>query len=284
SRELLDVCKNPIGKDATPASRNRWNKLGFEAINLITSRINQRVFLEVVHPQASDKADLLWTCINEHYASKSNMNNGRVWMNWQKLSYTGNLQLYINNKQKLLLDLQFVAKILTLNDNLLEKPDQVLLQLREYANLQTAIVVVKHSSPAPSLILSSDNQFKITHFCYNGLHNPKCTKHRKDKCYMENAHLCPPRQNNKKKSQGIPALAHLATDHALVTLKISSQGHPNQVVSDCRETHHMFHYKEVFTSLFDTPNLYVSTGDSMSWLHAEGMGSVAIIIDSRPLN
>ncbi|MBW0502369.1 hypothetical protein O181_042084 [Austropuccinia psidii MF-1] len=284
SRELLDVCENPLGQDATPASRNRWNKLSFEAINLITSRINQRVFLEVVRPETSDKADLLWTCINEHYASKRNMNKGRVWMNWQKLNYTGNLQVYIDNTRKFLLDLQSVVEMLTLNDNLLEKPDQVLLGLQEYANLRTAKVVAKDPSPVSALISSSDHQFKITHFCSNGLHNPKCTTHRKDQCYVEYPHLRPPQRNNKRKAQGTPASAHLATAHALVTSTISSQGHPNQVVIDCGATHHMFHSKEVFTSLFDTPNLFISTGDSMSQLRAEGMGTVSIIIDKRPLN
>ncbi|MBW0473074.1 hypothetical protein O181_012789 [Austropuccinia psidii MF-1] len=258
-RELLDVCENSIGQDSTPASRNRWNKLSFEAINLITSRINQRVFLEVVHPKTSNKADLLWTCINKHYASKSNMTKGRVWMNWKKLNYTGNLQLSTANTQKFLLDLQSVVKMLTLNDNLLKKPDQVLLRLQEYANF--------------------DHQFKITHFCSNGLHNPKCTTHRKDQCYAENPHLQPPRQNNKRKAQGTPALAH-----ALVALTMSSKGHPNQVVIDCGATNHMFHSKEVFTSLFDTPNFFISTGDSMSQLCAEGMGTVSIIVDRRHLN
>ncbi|MBW0492775.1 hypothetical protein O181_032490 [Austropuccinia psidii MF-1] len=305
SRELLDVCENPIGQDATPASRDRWNKLSFEAINLITSRINQQAFLEVVRPETSDKADLLWTCINKHYASKRNLNKGRVWMNWKKLNYTGNLQVYIDNTQKFLLDLQSVSvelppeilsyiilgklgnnasltqvvEMLTLNDNILKKPDQVLLRLQEYDNLQTAKVVTKDPSPVSALISSSEHKFKITHFCSNGLHNPKCMTHRKDQCYGENPHLRPPRQNNKKKAQGTPPLAH-----ALVTLMVISQGHPNKVVIDCGATHHMFHSKEVFTSLVNTPNLFISTGDSMSQLRAEGMGTVSIIVDQRPLN
>ncbi|MBW0490530.1 hypothetical protein O181_030245 [Austropuccinia psidii MF-1] len=77
SKELLDVGENPIGQDSTPASRNKWNKQSFEAINLITSRINQRVFLEVVRPETSDKADLLWTSIKKHYASKKEHEQGK---------------------------------------------------------------------------------------------------------------------------------------------------------------------------------------------------------------
>ncbi|MBW0541833.1 hypothetical protein O181_081548 [Austropuccinia psidii MF-1] len=146
------------------------------------------------------------------------MNKGRVWMNWQKLNYTGNLQSYIDNTRKFLLDLQSVSvelpleilsyiilgklgnnssltqvvKMITLNNNLLEKPDQVLLCLQEYANLQTAKVIPKDSRSVSALISSSDHKFKITHYCSNGLHNPKCMAHRKDQCYAENPHLRPP--------------------------------------------------------------------------------------------
>ncbi|MBW0579489.1 hypothetical protein O181_119204 [Austropuccinia psidii MF-1] len=218
SKELLDVCKNPIGQDSSTTARNRWNKLSFKAITLITSRINHHLFLEVVRPKTSDKDNLLWTCINEHYVSKRNMNKGRVWMNWQKLNYTGNLQSYIDNTQRFLLDLQSVSvklppeilsyiilgklgnesslnqvvEMITLNDSLLEKPDQVLLRLQEYANLQVAKTIAKEPNPVSALISSSEHQFKITHFCSNGIHNPKCTTHRKEDCYSENPHLRPP--------------------------------------------------------------------------------------------
>ncbi|MBW0581679.1 hypothetical protein O181_121394 [Austropuccinia psidii MF-1] len=188
SKELLDVCENPIGQDSTPASRNKWNKQSFEAINLITSRINQRVFLEVVRHETSDKADLLWTSINEHEQGKIR----------QRRTATGNPFVYIIlGKLGNYSSLTQVVEMITLNDNLLEKPDQVLLCLQEYANLQTAKVIPKDSPSVSALISSSDHKFKITHYFSNGLHNPKCTTHRKDQCYAENPHLQPPRQNNK---------------------------------------------------------------------------------------
>ncbi|MBW0550179.1 hypothetical protein O181_089894 [Austropuccinia psidii MF-1] len=199
SKELLEVCKNPIGQDASTTARNRWNKLSFEAITLITSRINHHVFLEVVQPETSDEANLLWICINENYASKRNMIKGRVFMNWKKLNYIGDLQSYINSTGKFPLDLQSVSvklppeilayiilgkidnkssltqvvEILTLNDSLLKKPDQVRLRLQEYANLQSAKTIAKEHAPISALISSSEHQFKVTHFCSNGIQNPK---------------------------------------------------------------------------------------------------------------
>ncbi|MBW0531856.1 hypothetical protein O181_071571 [Austropuccinia psidii MF-1] len=238
------------------------------------------------------------------------MNKGRVWMNWQKFNYTGHLQSYIDNTQKFLLDLQSVSvklppeilsyiilgklgndpslaqvvEMITLNNNLLEKPDQVLLRLQEYANLQTAKVTSKDFPSASALISSSDHKFKITHFCSNGLHNPKCTTHRKDQCYAENPDLRPPRQNNKQKAHETSASAHIATAHALVTSTISSQSHPNQVVINCGETHHMFHSKEVFTSLSETSSIHISTGNPTSQLSSKGIGSILIIVNNKPLN
>ncbi|MBW0489288.1 hypothetical protein O181_029003 [Austropuccinia psidii MF-1] len=160
SKDLLDVCEKAIGQDTTPSAINRWTKLSFEAITTITSRINRRVFLEVINSETSDKANLLWSKINEQYASKRAMNKGSVWMNWQKANYTGNLHQYIEDTQKFLLELESVSikmpskilsyiilgklagdpklsqvvELLTLNEDIIENPDQILSHLQEYTN------------------------------------------------------------------------------------------------------------------------------------------------------
>ncbi|MBW0552214.1 hypothetical protein O181_091929 [Austropuccinia psidii MF-1] len=277
SRDLLDVCENSVGQDALTTAVNRWKKLSFEAITLITSRINQRAFLEVVKPETSDNANLLWSCINEHYASKRNMNKGRVWMNWQKLNYNSNLQSYIDSTRRFLLDLQSVSiqlppeilsyivlgklgndpslsqviKMITLNDSLIEKPDEVLLQLQEYAKS-----IKKPSSSVSALVASSEHQYKITHYCSNGLHNPKCTTHRKEDCYAENPHLRPSKRSNKRKIRGSPAASH-----ALITSTVSQSNSSNQIVIDCGATHHMFYSKDVFCSFSNVAKFSIATGD-----------------------
>ncbi|MBW0466412.1 hypothetical protein O181_006127 [Austropuccinia psidii MF-1] len=309
SRDLLDVCENSVGQDASTTAVNRWKKLSFEAITLITSRINQRVFLEVVKPETSDKANLLWSCINKHYASKRNMNKGRVWMNWQKLKYNSNLQSYIDSTRRFLLDLQSfsvqlppkilsyiilgklgndpslsqVIEMITLNDSLIEKPDQVLLRLQEYANLQCAKSIEKHSSSVSALVASSEHQYKITHYCSNGLHNPKCTTHRKEDCYAENPHLRPSKQSNKRKIRESPAAAKLVTARALITSTISQSNPSNQIVIDCGATHHMFYSKDIFCSLSNVEKFSIATGDSSSKLLAKGIGSVVVMVGPRRL-
>ncbi|MBW0531175.1 hypothetical protein O181_070890 [Austropuccinia psidii MF-1] len=157
SKDLLEVCKKAIGQDATPSAVNQWNKLSFEEITTIASRINCRVFLEFINSKTSDKANLLWSKINKQYASKRAMNKGRVWMNWQKANYSGNLHHYIEEARKFLLELDSISvkipskilsyiilgklardpklnqiiKLLTLNKEIIKKTDQILSLLQE---------------------------------------------------------------------------------------------------------------------------------------------------------
>ncbi|MBW0498750.1 hypothetical protein O181_038465 [Austropuccinia psidii MF-1] len=283
SKDLLDVCEKAIGQDATPSAINRWTKLSFKAITTITSRINSRVFLEVINSETSNKANLLWSKIKEQYASKRAMNKGRVWMNWQKEKYTGNLHQYIKDTQKFLLELEsFSIKIpyeilsyiilgklagdpklsqdvelLTLNEDIIEKPNQILSRLQEYAN---------HCQ------IKDDRSS----------HNPKCLTHKKEECFAENPHLRPQRRDNKRKAPNTSPAAHISTAQALHT-SVLSKPEPNQLVVDCGATHHMFHSENVFTSLVKNAKLPVTTGDSSSNLMAKGIGTVNLLSNNQHL-
>ncbi|MBW0477675.1 hypothetical protein O181_017390 [Austropuccinia psidii MF-1] len=226
SKDLLDVCEKVIGQDATPSTINRWTKLSFEAIPTITSRINCRVFLEVINSETSDKANLLWSKINKQYASKRAMNKGHEWMSWQKANYSGNLHQYIEDTHKFLLKLQSVSikmpskilsyiilgklagdpklsqvvELLTLHEQIIEKPNQILSRLQEYANhCQTKDNSQITMALASALVLATNNEpYQILYYCANGKHNPKCLRHKKEEGFSENPHLRPQRQDNKK--------------------------------------------------------------------------------------
>ncbi|MBW0497556.1 hypothetical protein O181_037271, partial [Austropuccinia psidii MF-1] len=291
-------------KESTPTSVSKWNKLSFEAINLITSRVNRRVFLEIINSETSDKANLLWTKINEQYASKRALNKGRVWMNWQKSNYNCNLQLYIDNTRTFLHELESVSikvpseilsyiilgklagdttlsqvvELLTLNDDLIGKPDQFLSHLQEYVHLQTSKPANNHST-ASALVSSTQNHpYKIMYYCANGKHNPKCTTHKKEECYAENPHLRPPRRENKRKATG-EASAHLGSATALITNSNILQ----ELVIDCGATHHMFYSQSIFSSISEVSRFSVSTGYSASNLYAEGIRTVNILVNNRLL-
>ncbi|MBW0491793.1 hypothetical protein O181_031508, partial [Austropuccinia psidii MF-1] len=303
SKDLLDVCEKPIPSDLSITATNKWNKASFDAISIISCQVSNRVFIEVVK-QFSKNAHLLWNKLEEQYASKKAVNRGRVWMQWLKFNYDGNLQHYIDNSRTLMMALETVnitipdechsfsllgklsgdpklhsyVEVLTLNEDLVKNPELVLAKLQEFHDNSSS--QEKSISPSASALLSeSAHPYKITYFCSNGKHNPMCTTHSKNECYAKNPHLRPPRRNNKRKNQ---ASAHLSTAQALITrnqLEINSQ----ELIIDCGATHHMFNSPRYFTSFTQTPKINVSTGDSASTLVSVGTGTVVILCGNQVL-
>ncbi|MBW0551252.1 hypothetical protein O181_090967 [Austropuccinia psidii MF-1] len=161
SKDFLDVCEKPLAEDANTTAASKWKKASYEAINIIISRISDRVFLEVVNPTTTEKADLLWSKIRNQYASLRPVNRARVWMDWQRCFYNGNLQSYIDSCRKIMLEIESVSikvpnellsssllgklggdpklhqyiEVLTLSGDLIEKPDIILTKLQDYVHL-----------------------------------------------------------------------------------------------------------------------------------------------------
>ncbi|MBW0535623.1 hypothetical protein O181_075338 [Austropuccinia psidii MF-1] len=106
SKDLIDVCKKPVPSNASMTIANKWSKASNKAINLIATRITERVFREVVNVVTIEKANLLWEQIEEQYTSKRAVNRGHVWMDWQRSFYDGNLQNYIDLRRKLMMELK----------------------------------------------------------------------------------------------------------------------------------------------------------------------------------
>ncbi|MBW0502340.1 hypothetical protein O181_042055 [Austropuccinia psidii MF-1] len=96
SKDLIDVCEKSPPEDLSTHAVNKWSKASYEAINLITTQLTGRVFQEVVNTTTMEKANLLWAKIEDQYTSKRAVNRGRVWMDWQRSFYNGNLQNYID--------------------------------------------------------------------------------------------------------------------------------------------------------------------------------------------
>ncbi|MBW0467258.1 hypothetical protein O181_006973 [Austropuccinia psidii MF-1] len=109
SRDLLEVFKKSIAPDASTSAVNKWTKASFEAINLITTRINERVFREAMSSETIEDCRELWSKIADQYASKQLVNQGRVWMDWQQCFFNGNLQNYIDTCEKLMMELDAVS-------------------------------------------------------------------------------------------------------------------------------------------------------------------------------
>ncbi|MBW0535648.1 hypothetical protein O181_075363 [Austropuccinia psidii MF-1] len=244
SKDLLQVCENSLPIDATTPVTNKWNKANSEAISIISSRVSHRVFIEVVK-KYSTNAQQLWTKLEEQYASKKAINRGRVWMQWLRSLYDGNLQNYIDNSRILMMSLETIninipaechsftllgklsgdpkihqfVEVLSLNKELIQQPELVLERLQEFHdNSKTQL---SNQAPAPTALVSeSAHPYKITYYCTNGKHNPMCTTHTKESCFAENPHLRPPYRSNKRKNRPYQSpTAHLSTAQVLMTGK-----------------------------------------------------------------
>ncbi|MBW0530491.1 hypothetical protein O181_070206 [Austropuccinia psidii MF-1] len=305
SKDLLHVCENSPPINATAPVNNKWNKANSEAISIISSRVNHRVFIEVVKKYLRN-AQQLWTKLEEQYASKKAINRGRVWMQWLHSTYNGNLQSYIDNSRMLMMSLETVninipaechsfallgklsgdpkihqfVEVLSLNEELIQQPELVLERLQEFhdnSKLQSS----NHAPTPLALVSESEHPYKITYFCTNGKHNPMCTTHTKEACYAENPHLRPTHCSNKRKTRPYQnPSAHLSTAQALITGEIFDE-RTDELIVDCGATHHMFNSRSLFSSFVETPPMTVSTGDSTSSLFSKGSGTVSLLINSK---
>ncbi|MBW0470894.1 hypothetical protein O181_010609 [Austropuccinia psidii MF-1] len=217
---------------------NRWNKANFDAATLITSKVNRQVLNTIVNADISDKASSTWNKINELYYSKQAMNKGRVWLNWQKSNYTGNLQQYINRTRKFHMhpglvsikvppeilsyiilgklasdsNLTQIVDLLIVTNQLTEHPNQILLRLKEYVNLQSTKSNTSVSTSSKTAWFTSNNQTALN----NSSNQPTVSivnitqnaSHKKEECYAENPHLRPPRQHKKCSFNRLYASAH----------------------------------------------------------------------------
>ncbi|MBW0541179.1 hypothetical protein O181_080894 [Austropuccinia psidii MF-1] len=230
-------------------------------------------------------------------------------MQWLKLTYNGNLQEYIENNRKLMMAMGIVnivvpsellsftllgkllgdsevhqyVETLLLNEELIELPDLILLKLQDFHNNSTMQETIT-DTPASALFSELTHPYKILYYCTNGKHNPMCTSHTKQECFVENPHLRPPCQNNKQQAQNNQNIsAHLSPAQALVTRNNAASSSSDLIV-DCGATHHIFNSKEPFSLPVASPSLKVCIGDTASTLLTKGIGMVTITCDNKVLS
>ncbi|MBW0471702.1 hypothetical protein O181_011417 [Austropuccinia psidii MF-1] len=94
SKDLLDVCEEQLESGGTEPSANKWNKARYGAINIITRKIDETIFVGVMDQDPKKR-------INEQYKSPTIINCGRVWMEREALRYSGDVQQYISHFREL---------------------------------------------------------------------------------------------------------------------------------------------------------------------------------------
>ncbi|MBW0470528.1 hypothetical protein O181_010243 [Austropuccinia psidii MF-1] len=143
-------------------------------------------------------------------------------MYWQRTFYYGNLQNYINTCRKLMMELdavsitvlaelllysllgklggdtnlhQFVEN-LTLNEDIIKKPQKILTCLQDLAHLNIAEKKSQITSPT-ALVSNIEEPHKIVYYFVKGKHNIKCTTHKREYFWSKNPHLRRPRREKK---------------------------------------------------------------------------------------
>ncbi|MBW0474053.1 hypothetical protein O181_013768 [Austropuccinia psidii MF-1] len=307
SKELLDVCEKEPEPGISTATTNQWTKASYNAVNLITTCVSHKAFIEVIKLNTTNSY-LLWTKLKDKYASKKATNQGHVWMDLLCSSYQGNIQQHVTQSQKIILKLESVGillapdlllftilgklmgdpkvnqyvKLLTLNEDLVGNPDEVLSKLEDFHNNST-LQESQSISSASALISENSGPFKITHYHANGKYNPECTNHSKEECYADNPHLRPAHCDKRRRPfSSKNASAHVSTAQALITGRESSSSTQDLII-DCGETHLMFNNKNRFLSFSEINPMKFYTGNSSSTLSAIGLGTVKLICNKKPL-
>ncbi|MBW0470492.1 hypothetical protein O181_010207 [Austropuccinia psidii MF-1] len=77
SKDLVDMCEKSVPSDSSKTIVNKWARESYEAINLITNRLTERVFCEVLNVETIEKANLLWEKIEDNMLQKGHLTEAK---------------------------------------------------------------------------------------------------------------------------------------------------------------------------------------------------------------
>ncbi|MBW0558348.1 hypothetical protein O181_098063 [Austropuccinia psidii MF-1] len=192
-------------------------------------------------------------------------------MEWKHFLFDGNLQNYIDDCRRMAMELESVDKKvpndllsfsllgkiggdcelhhfadgLTLNEELIEKPDLILTRLQDYSSIHKERILSTEGNTCALVTTTNNEPHKIVYYCRNGKHNKKCTNHKKEDCWEENPHPRPNKKENKRKYYNNSV--HFTKAQALMMVIQLQKPKMNQLIFDCGAKHHMFNHLSLFT-------------------------------------
>ncbi|MBW0537045.1 hypothetical protein O181_076760 [Austropuccinia psidii MF-1] len=215
-QRLYSVCTSQAPKNSSPKTLENWNLANDEAVALISNKLHHNVFMSIVDSQTVCIANSLWTKIHSKLAPHTFVNKGRVWLQWECLTFNGNIEEYIEKCQTLLLDISsfgivipneiLVSSILGkiswdcknynhIIDNLVmsgeavKRPKTIMNKLLDLINHQKTKDMGSsgeetNTSKINALLSNAASYpYKITYMCQNGKQNPKNTTHKESSCW-----------------------------------------------------------------------------------------------------
>ncbi|MBW0511148.1 hypothetical protein O181_050863 [Austropuccinia psidii MF-1] len=231
-----------------------------------------------------ENRNLLWSNLTRRFASSTFNNQARIWMQFCRNSYNGNLQSFISEIRQCLNDLisvkvevgtptlaftiltklpeeyHNVVKKVTTNTETLCNPNAILNLLHDVALKEEAL----HNQNNSQKLVLNREMFcsKTIHYCKDGRHNP-LDSHPAERCWQLHPELRPEKYNKE-------ARVNLTISWALMTRVHTWCRKDNEltVVLDTGVANHMFNDRCFFANLKYVTNMPIPTGCDKSTLFA----------------
>lgn len=217
------------GSPAHTAFINRRN----EAVGFLLQKLNQKSKTRFVTKENILLPNQLWDAIQKHYASKESPNQGRVLMNFLRITFTSLDQFIIDIRQGLSnliacdvtdkIDDDMLAEIIVhkfpehldtmreimvdkrplSTEKVLETLDQHAAEESEKKDKQTALSLRRNTFGAAqagrfnAAVNRSSRTPRSFPFCSNGVHNDQ-TQHSREDCYQLHPEKRPSQSNNSR--------------------------------------------------------------------------------------
>ncbi|MBW0498716.1 hypothetical protein O181_038431 [Austropuccinia psidii MF-1] len=260
----------------------------------------------MVNEETYTNSNLLWGKIVHQYASNNVVNRGRVCIEWQRFLFDRKLKNYIDCCGKMTMELESVkindpnnllsfsilGKLggdkelhqffdnLTLNKELIRKPELIITRPKDYSNIHKDLNENSQEN-FEEFSMSINEPHEIFYYCKNGKHNYKCPNHQKEDFWAENPKLRP--KKIKKKQGIINNATHFNEALALNTSLDQQPVHKHQLIVDCDATHHMLNRLTPFITKPNPSSISVMAGNMNTKLTVDGIGIVEIICNQQRL-
>ncbi|MBW0489907.1 hypothetical protein O181_029622 [Austropuccinia psidii MF-1] len=290
----IEQCIPGNGVTRTPALEIKITDANVEACGLITNFLDSRTFAALVtSEEIIQNSYLLWSKVNERFASSTFNSKARIWSKFQKLTYDDNLKDFIANTQKCLNDIsavgidvedeilafliltkltkefQSLIEKVTLNAETQGNPNAILNILHEAALKEEVLSI----DTTKALILKKDNfPSKVVHYYSNRKHNPLVTTHGPEKCWQLHPELKP-----EKRKKGKEQKTNFTIARALFTNENMGSNQLTTIVLNTGASNHMFNNKLFFKKLYPNQQIKVATGCENSTLKSQVKGLAKII-------
>ncbi|MBW0465871.1 hypothetical protein O181_005586 [Austropuccinia psidii MF-1] len=304
-KKLYHHCVNAtlpvIEDDSRPSTaENKVIDANTETCSLIARTLDSATFTEIFDEnEAMENENLLWSKLIKCFASSTFNNQARIWMILCRITYNGNLQIFISEIRQCLnevISIKVEVGTPTLAFTILKKLPEEYHNVVEKVTTNTetlgnpnAILNLLHNVSLKEEALNNQNnnqtlalnrevfQSKTIHYCKDRRHNPLAS-HPAEHCWQLHPELWPGKYNKE-------ARVNLTISRALMKRLHTCCRKYNEltVVLDTGASNHMFNDRRFFSNLKYVTNMPISTCCNKSMLSATATGAAKVLDRNRAI-